>query len=142
IMMFALPAAALAIWHTAKPARRKVTGGIMVSVAFTAFLTGITEPLEFAFAYVAFPLYVVHAVLTGSSLALVNALEYRSGFGFSAGAIDFLLNFNIASQPLMIVVVGLGYAVLYYFVFRFAISRFNLKTPGREPEGEGGAAVP
>ncbi len=142
IMMFALPAAALAIWHTAKPARRKITGGIMVSVAFTAFLTGITEPLEFAFAYVAFPLYVVHAVLTGSSLALMNALEYRSGFGFSAGAIDFLLNFNIATQPLMIVVFGLVYAVIYYLLFRFAITKFNLKTPGREDEGEGGAAVP
>ncbi len=142
IMMFALPAAALAIWHTAKPARRKVTGGIMVSVAFTAFLTGITEPLEFAFAYVAFPLYVVHAVLTGSSLALMNALEYRSGFGFSAGFIDFALNFNIATQPLMIVVFGLVYAVIYYLLFRFAITRFDLRTPGREEEGEGGAAVP
>ncbi len=142
IMMFALPAAALAIWHTAKPARRKLTGGIMVSVAFTAFLTGITEPLEFAFAYVAFPLYVVHALLTGSSLALMNALEYRSGFGFSAGAIDFLLNFRIAEQPLMIIVFGLIYAVIYYFLFRFAITKFNLKTPGREDDGEGGVAAP
>jgi len=142
IMMFALPAAALAIWHTAKPSRRKVTGGIMVSVALTAFLTGITEPLEFAFAYVAFPLYVVHAVLTGTSLALVNALDIRSGFTFSAGAIDYLLNFRIAERPLMIIVIGLVYAVIYYFLFRFIITRFNLKTPGREDEGEGGAAVP
>ncbi len=142
IMMFALPAAALAIWHTARPSRRKATGGVMVSVALTAFLTGITEPLEFAFAYVAFPLYVVHALLTGSSLAVMNALEYRSGFSFSAGAIDFLLNFNIATQPLMIVVFGLIYAVIYYFVFRFAITRFNLRTPGREEEGAEGAAVP
>lgn len=142
IMMFALPAAALAIWHTAKPSRRKLTGGIMVSVAFTAFLTGITEPLEFAFAYVAFPLYVVHALLTGSSLALMNALEYRSGFGFSAGFIDYALNFNIASQPLMIAVFGLVYAVIYYFLFRFAITKFNLKTPGREDDGEGGVAPP
>ncbi|MBD8063145.1 PTS transporter subunit EIIC [Actinomycetaceae bacterium Sa1BUA1] len=142
IMMFALPAAALAIWHTAKPARRKLTGGIMVSVAFTAFLTGITEPLEFAFAYVAFPLYVVHALLTGSSLALMNWLEYRSGFGFSAGAIDFLLNFRIAEQPLMILVFGLIYAVIYYFLFRLVITKFNLKTPGREDDGEGGVAAP
>lgn len=142
IMMFALPAAALAIWHTAKPSRRKVTGGIMISVALTAFLTGITEPLEFAFAYVAFPLYVVHAVLTGSSLALMNALEYRSGFTFSAGAIDFLLNFNIATQPLMILVFGLIYAVIYYFLFRFIITKFNLKTPGREDDGDDGAAAP
>ncbi len=142
IMMFALPAAALAIWHTAKPGRRKATGGVMVSVALTAFLTGITEPLEFAFAYVAFPLYVVHALLTGSSLALMNALEYRSGFTFSAGAIDFLLNFNIATQPLMIVVFGLVYGVIYYFLFRFIITRFNLRTPGREDEGDGGAVAP
>ncbi|WP_226924832.1 PTS transporter subunit EIIC [Georgenia satyanarayanai] len=142
IMMFALPAAALAIWHTAKPARRKITGGIMVSVAFTAFLTGITEPLEFAFAYVAFPLYVVHALLTGSSLALMNLLEYRSGFGFSAGAIDFLLNFRIAEQPLMIIVFGLIYAVIYYFLFRFAITKFNLKTPGREDDTVDGVPTP
>ncbi|WP_454086340.1 PTS transporter subunit EIIC [Georgenia sp. Marseille-Q6866] len=142
IMMFALPAAALAIWHTAKPARRKITGGIMISVAFTAFLTGITEPLEFAFAYVAFPLYVVHALLTGSSLALMNALEYRSGFGFSAGAIDFLLNFRIAEQPLMIIVFGLIYAVIYYFLFRFAITKFNLKTPGREDDTVDGVPAP
>jgi len=142
IMMFALPAAALAIWHTAKPSRRKITGGIMVSVAFTSFLTGITEPLEFAFAYVAFPLYVVHAVLTGSSLALMNALEYRSGFGFSAGFIDFALNLGIATQPLMIVVFGLIYGAIYYVLFRFAITKFNLKTPGREDDGEGGVGGP
>lgn len=142
IMMFALPAAALAIWHTAKPSRRKITGGIMLSVAFTAFLTGITEPLEFAFAYVAFPLYVVHALLTGSSLALMNALEYRSGFGFSAGFIDYALNFNIATQPLMILVFGLIYGAIYYVLFRFAITKFNLRTPGREDDGEDGAATP
>ncbi|WP_413453104.1 PTS transporter subunit EIIC [Georgenia sp. 1P01AC] len=142
IMMFALPAAALAIWHTAKPSRRKVTGGIMVSVALTAFLTGITEPLEFAFAYVAFPLYVVHAVLTGTSLALVNALDIRSGFTFSAGAIDYLLNFRIAEQPLMIIVIGLVYAVIYYFLFRFIIKKFNLKTPGREDDTVDGAPAP
>ncbi|MEE6272804.1 PTS transporter subunit EIIC [Georgenia sp. MJ206] len=139
IMMFALPAAAIAIWHTAKPSRRKVTGGIMISVALTAFLTGITEPLEFAFAYVAFPLYVVHALLTGTSLAIVNALDIRSGFTFSAGAIDYLLNFRIAEQPLMIIVIGLVYAVVYYFLFRFIITKFNLKTPGREDDDAGGS---
>lgn len=142
IMMFALPAAALAIWHTAKISRRKIVGGMMISVAFTAFLTGITEPLEFAFAYVAFPLYAVHAVLTGTSLALVNALELRSGFGFSAGAIDFLLNWRIASGPLIILLIGLAYGVVYYFVFRIAITAFNLRTPGREEEGEEGTAGP
>ena len=88
IMMFALPAAALAITHAAKPSKRKVVGGIMMSAALVAFVTGVTEPLEFAFVYVAYPLYAIHAVLTGTSLALVNALDIRSGFGFSAGAID------------------------------------------------------
>src|SRR3712207_2338820 len=99
IMMFALPAAALAIWHEAKPAQRKVVGGIMVSTALTAFVTGITEPLEFSFLFVAWPLYVVHALLTGSSLAISNALGIHDGFTFSAGAIDYLLNFGQATKP-------------------------------------------
>ncbi|MDD9206574.1 PTS transporter subunit EIIC [Georgenia sp. 10Sc9-8] len=142
IMMFALPAAALAIWRTAHPDRRKVTGGIMVSVALTAFLTGITEPLEYAFAYVAFPLYVVHAVLTGTSLALVNALGIKDGFTFSAGAIDYLLNFGIATKPLWILPIGLGYAVVYYVLFSVAIRRFDLRTPGREDEGDAGTGAP
>ena len=142
IMMFALPAAALAIWHTAKTTRRKLTGGIMISVALTSFLTGITEPLEFAFAYVAFPLYAVHAVLTGTSLALVNALDVKSGFAFSAGFIDYALNFTIATQPLLILVIGLVYAVIYYFLFRFIITRFNLRTPGREDDDVTGAGGP
>ena len=142
IMMFALPAAALAIWRTAHPDRRKVTGGIMVSVALTAFLTGITEPLEYAFAYVAFPLYVVHAVLTGTSLALVNALGIKDGFTFSAGAIDYLLNFGIATHPLWIIPIGLGYAVLYYALFSFAIRRFDLRTPGREDDDDAGTGAP
>ena len=98
IMMFALPAAALAIWHTAKPAKRKATGALMISVALTAFITGITEPLEYAFAYVAFPIYAVHAVLTGSSLAIANLLGAKDGFAFSAGAIDYLLNFGKSAE--------------------------------------------
>jgi PTS system N-acetylglucosamine-specific IIC component len=132
IMMFALPAAALAIWHEAKPAHKKAVGGIMLSAALTSFLTGVTEPLEFAFMFVAWPLYVMHAVLTGTSLALVNALNIKDGFGFSAGLFDYVLNFNIATRPLWLVVIGLGYAVLYYFAFRFVIRRWNLRTPGRE----------
>ena len=132
IMMFALPAAALAIVHTSRPENRKVIAGIMGSAALVAFVTGITEPLEFAFLFVAYPLYAIHAVLTGTALALVNALELRSGFGFSAGAIDFLLNWRIADQPVMIIVIGLGYAVLYYFLFRFVITKWNLRTPGRD----------
>jgi PTS system N-acetylglucosamine-specific IIC component len=136
IMMFALPAAALAIWHEARPGQKKVVGGIMLSAALTSFLTGVTEPLEFAFMFVAWPLYIMHAVLTGTSLALVNALEIRDGFGFSAGLFDYLLNFNIATNPWALIPIGLGYAVIYYFGFRFVIRRWNLRTPGREEEGE------
>ncbi|GAB3591413.1 PTS transporter subunit EIIC [Angustibacter peucedani] len=134
IMMFALPAAALAIWREARPAQQKVVGGIMLSAALTAFLTGVTEPLEFAFMFVAWPLYVIHALLTGTSLALVNALGIKDGFGFSAGLFDYVLNFNIATKPLWLIVIGLGYAVVYYFLFRFVIRRWNLRTPGREDE--------
>jgi PTS system N-acetylglucosamine-specific IIC component len=136
IMMFALPGAALAMVHTAKPSKRKVIGGIMGSAALVAFVTGVTEPLEFSFMFVAYPLYVIHALLTGTSLALVNALGIHDGFGFSAGAIDFLLNFRIAQQPLLLLVVGVAYGVLYYFLFRFVIVKWNLPTPGRELEGE------
>ncbi|MFD6136933.1 PTS transporter subunit EIIC [Isoptericola sp. NPDC060257] len=141
IMMFALPAAALAIVHTAKPKNRKVIAGVMGSAALVAFVTGVTEPLEFAFVYVAYPLYAIHAVLTGTSMALVNAIGIRDGFGFSAGVIDYLLNFRIAEMPLLLIPIGLGYAVIYYFLFRFVITRWNLKTPGREDDPEAAAAV-
>ncbi|MEE1937895.1 PTS transporter subunit EIIC [Streptomyces sp. TRM 70361] len=134
IMMFALPAACLAIYHCARPERRKVVGGMMFSVALTAFVTGVTEPIEFAFMFVAPLLYVFHALLTGVSMALSWALGARDGFGFSAGAIDFVLNLGIASRPWLLVVLGLGFAVVYYAVFRFTIVRFDLPTPGREPE--------
>jgi PTS system N-acetylglucosamine-specific IIC component len=134
IMMFALPAAALAIWHEAKPAYRKAVGGIMLSAALTSFLTGVTEPLEFAFMFVAWPLYVLHAVLTGTSMALVNALGIKDGFGFSAGLFDFVLNFGIATKPVWLVVIGLAYAALYYVLFRAVIRRWNLRTPGREDD--------
>ncbi|HSE69439.1 MAG TPA: PTS transporter subunit EIIC [Nocardioidaceae bacterium] len=132
IMMFALPAAALAIYHESARHRRKYVGGIMLSAALTSFLTGVTEPLEFAFMFVAWPLYLIHAVLTGTSMALVNALGMKNGFGFSAGFIDYALNFTTATNPLGLIPVGLGYAVLYYVLFRFAIRRFDLATPGRE----------
>ncbi|NHD17534.1 MULTISPECIES: PTS transporter subunit EIIC [unclassified Actinopolyspora] len=134
IFMFALPAAALAIYHCAKPAQRKVVGGIMFSTALTAFLTGVTEPLEFSFIFVAWPLLIVHAVLTGTSMALVNWLDIHHGFVFSAGGIDYLLNFGIAQKPLWLIPIGLGYAVIYYFLFRFIITRMNLPTPGREED--------
>jgi len=134
IMMFALPAAALAIVHTSKPQHRKVIAGIMGSAALVSIVTGVTEPLEFSFVYVAYPLYAIHAVLTGTSMALVNALHIRDGFGFSAGAIDYVLNFRIAHQPLLLLVVGVGYGVVYYFLFRWVITKWKLRTPGREDD--------
>ncbi|WP_309107607.1 PTS transporter subunit EIIC [Arthrobacter sp.] len=134
IMMFALPAAALAIWQEAKPGQKKIVGGVMLSTGLTAFLTGITEPLEFSFMFVAWPLYLVHAVLTGTSMMLVNFLGIHHGFGFSAGAIDYVLNFGIARNPLWLIPIGLGYAAVYYVVFRFVIRRWNLRTMGREDE--------
>ncbi|MDI9889171.1 PTS transporter subunit EIIC [Streptomyces sp. HNM0645] len=134
IMMFALPAAALAIWREARPEHRKAVGGIMLSAGLTSFLTGITEPIEFAFLFVAWPLYLVHAVLTGTSLALVNALDIHHGFTFSSGLIDYVLNWGKATDPLLLIPIGLGYAVLYYVLFRFVIRRWNLRTPGREED--------
>ena len=134
IMMFALPAAALAIWHEAKPSQKKLVGGIMLSAALTSFVTGVTEPLEFSFMFVAWPLYVIHALLTGTSLMVVNLLGIHDGFGFSAGAIDYLLNFNIATRPLLIIPVGLVYAAIYYFTFRWVIRKWNLPTLGREED--------
>ena len=136
IMMFALPAAALAIWHEAKPAHKKAVGGIMLSAALTSFLTGVTEPLEFAFMFVAWPLYLIHALLTGTSMALVNALGIKDGFGFSAGLFDYALNWNIATDPWLLIPIGLAYAAIYYVLFRFVIRRWNLRTPGREDEDE------
>ncbi|MFG2206894.1 PTS transporter subunit EIIC [Streptomyces sp. NPDC048638] len=136
IMMFALPAACLAITHCARPERRKVVGGMMLSLALTAFVTGVTEPIEFTFMFIAPVLYAIHAVLTGVSMALTWALGMKDGFGFSAGAIDYVLNLGIATKPWLLALVGLGFGVLYYVIFRFAIIKFNLPTPGREPDEE------
>ncbi|NBH11469.1 PTS transporter subunit EIIC [Amycolatopsis sp. SID8362] len=136
IFMFALPAAALAIWQTARPAQKKVVGGVMIAGALTSFLTGVTEPIEFSFMFVAWPLYLFHAIMTGTSLAICNALGIHQSFNFSAGAIDYLLNFGApaAQKPWLLIPIGLVYAVIYYFVFRFAIVKFNLRTPGREDD--------
>jgi N-acetylglucosamine PTS system EIICBA or EIICB component len=142
IMMFALPAAALAIWHEAKPSQKAVTGSIMVSAALTSFITGVTEPLEFSFMFVAWPLYVLHAVLTGTSMALVNALGIHHGFGFSAGVIDYVLNFGLATRPLWLIPIGIVYAAVYYFLFRWVIRQWNLRTPGREEEEADAEAEP
>jgi PTS system N-acetylglucosamine-specific IIC component len=134
IMMFALPAAALAIAHTAKPHRRKEISGMMLSVGLTSFVTGITEPIEYSFLFIAPLLYAIHAVLTGVSMALCWGLGAKDGFSFSAGLIDYCLNWNLATKPWLILIVGACFAVVYYALFRFVIVRFNLATPGREPE--------
>ncbi|KAB1986802.1 PTS transporter subunit EIIC [Streptomyces triticiradicis] len=136
IMMFALPAAALAMTHTAKPHRRKEVGGLMLSVALTSFVTGITEPIEYSFLFIAPLLYAVHAVLTGVSMAVSWGLGVHDGFSFSAGLIDYVINWNLATKPWLIIPIGLCFAAVYYAIFRFAITKFDLKTPGREPEEE------
>lgn len=136
IMMFALPAASLAIAHCAKPVRRKAVFGMMMSVALTSFVTGVTEPIEFSFVYLAPALYGIHALLTGASMAITWALGIREGFTFSAGLFDYLLNWSKATKPALLIPVGLGFAVVYYVLFRFVITKFDLKTPGRESDEE------
>ncbi|MDH6135224.1 PTS system N-acetylglucosamine-specific IIC component [Kitasatospora sp. MAA4] len=136
IMMFALPAAALAIAHCAKPERRKAVMGMMMSLALTSFVTGVTEPIEFSFVFIAPVLYAIHAVLTAVSMAVTWALGVHIGFNFSAGAIDYGLSWHLATKPWLIIPIGLVFAVIYYAVFRFAITKFDLKTPGRESDEE------
>jgi PTS system N-acetylglucosamine-specific IIC component len=105
----------------------------LISLALTSFLTGVTEPIEFSFMFVAPLLFGIHAVLTGLAHVIMNALGVRMGFGFSAGLFDYVLNFGLATRPLLLIPVGAGYALAYYGIFRFAIRRWNLPTPGREP---------
>jgi PTS system N-acetylglucosamine-specific IIC component len=134
VMMFGLPAACLAMYRTAAPERRAAIGGMLFSMALTSFLTGVTEPIEFSFMFLAPVLYGIHAVLTGLAMALMDVLNIRLGFGFSAGLFDYVLNFTQATQPLLLIPFGLVYFGLYYGLFRFFIVRFNLATPGREIE--------
>jgi PTS system glucose-specific IIC component len=134
--MYGLPAAALAMWRAARPDQRKKVGGIMISAALTAFLTGITEPIEFAFLFVAPVLYAVHAVLAGAAYFLCVALEIKHGFTFSHGLIDYIVLFPQSDRALLLPLIGIAWAGLYYGVFTFAIRRFNLLTPGREVESE------
>ncbi|KOG36445.1 PTS transporter subunit EIIC [Streptomyces resistomycificus] len=136
IMMFGLPAAAIAIAHAARPERRKAVMGMMVSLALTSFITGVTEPIEFSFMFIAPVLYAIHAVLTAVSMAVTWALGVHAGFTFSAGAIDYGLNWTLATKPWLIIPIGLVFAAIYYTLFRFAITKFDLPTPGREPEEE------
>lgn len=141
IMMFGLPAAALAMYNTARKDQKVAVGGMLFSVAFTAFLTGITEPIEFAFVFLAPGLYFIHAVLTGLALVVTNMFGILHGFGFSAGLFDFLINMNLATKPMLLIPIGLAFAALYYFIFYFAIVKFNLATPGRVDEESGEAEI-
>jgi len=140
VMMFGLPAACLAMFSTARPERKAAVGGMLLSLALTSFLTGVTEPIEFTFMFLAPWLYALHAVLTGAAMVIMDALHVKLGFGFSAGLFDYVLNFNKATRPLLLIPVGLVYFGLYYGLFRFFILRFDLKTPGREPDEEVAAA--
>ncbi len=132
IMMFGLPAACLAMIRTADTARKKAIAGLLLSMALTSFLTGITEPIEFSFMFLAFPLYVLHAVLTGASLVIMNMLNVKLGFTFSAGLFDYILGYGLGTNGWYLLPVGLAYGVAYYLLFVWAIRKWDLKTPGRE----------
>ncbi|MDR0292162.1 MAG: N-acetylglucosamine-specific PTS transporter subunit IIBC [Elusimicrobium sp.] len=134
VMMFGLPAACAAMWATAKSYKRKAAAGILFSMAFTSFLTGITEPVEFSFMFLAFPLYVIHAILTGVSMVVTELLNVKLGFTFSAGAFDYILNWGRATNPARLFIIGPLYAAVYFVVFYYAIKLWDLKTPGREDE--------
>jgi PTS system glucose-specific IIC component len=130
--MWGLPAAAIAIWHAAKPENRVRIGGLMISAALTSFLTGITEPIEFAFMFVAPLLYILHALLVGCAFATMNLLGVHMGFTFSQGFIDFTAFFAQGTRPWLVFIIGPAFAFIYYTLFRIIISKFDLKTPGRE----------
>jgi len=132
VVMFGLPAACLAMYHEALKPRRAAVGGMLLSMAVTAFLTGVTEPIEFTFMFLAPLLYGIHALLTGLSMAICHMLDIRLGFTFSAGAIDYGLAYGLSEHGGYLLPLGLGYALIYYTLFRFFIRRFNLATPGRE----------
>ena len=139
--MFGLPAAALAIWHTAKPENKVKVGSIMFSAALTSFLTGITEPLEFSFMFVAPLLYLIHALLAGSAFLMVFLSGAKLGYTFSHGFIDYTLFFAMGTKPWIVLILGPIYGVIYYTVFRTIIVKLNLKTPGREEESEDEASI-
>ncbi|MCS0671941.1 N-acetylglucosamine-specific PTS transporter subunit IIBC [Cytobacillus firmus] len=134
IMMFGLPGAAFAMVAAAKKERRKAVAGAMAGLAFTSFLTGITEPIEFLFMFLSPVLYFIHAILTGLAMSISYALDIHHGFGFSAGALDYILNFGIAQKPVLLAGIGLLYGLLYFVVFYLLIKKLDLKTPGREDE--------
>jgi N-acetylglucosamine PTS system EIICBA or EIICB component len=132
VMMFGLPAACLAMYHAARRERRAAVAGMFLSMALTVFITGVTEPIEFSFIFQAPILYALHALMSGFSALIMNLLGVHMGYTFSAGLIDYLINFKLATRPLLLLPVGAAYFVLYYLVFRFTIQWFDLATPGRE----------
>jgi PTS system N-acetylglucosamine-specific IIC component len=132
VMMFGLPGACLAMYHTARPERRAGVAGLLLSLGLTSFLTGVTEPVEFTFMFLAPVLYALHAVATGLAMVVMNLAGVRLGFSFSAGLFDYVLNFSHAQRPLLLLPIGAAYFGLYYGVFRLLIVRLNLATPGRE----------
>lgn len=143
IMMFGLPGAALAIYHTATAKNKEKVAGIMIAAGFASFFTGVTEPLEFSFMFLAPLLYLLHAVLTGISVFIAASMQWIAGFGFSAGLVDMVLSSRnpLAVQWYMLIVQGLVFFVIYYVVFRTVILKFGLKTPGREDDDEASSSV-
>ena len=144
IMMFGLPAAGLAIYKNAKPEKKEMVKSMMIAGAFASFFTGITEPIEFAFMFAAPFLYFIHAILTGISMMVASLLHTTAGFTFSAGLVDYLLSYNLpmASKPILLMLMGLVFAAIYYFLFDFIIRKMNLMTPGREEVVETSESVP
>ena len=139
--MYGLPAAAIAIWHSAKPENRAKVGGIMISAALTSFLTGITEPIEFSFMFVAPILYIIHAILAGLAFPICILLGMRDGTSFSHGLIDFIVLSGNSSKLWLFPIVGICYAIVYYVIFRVLIKALDLKTPGREDTTEDAKAT-
>ncbi len=135
-MIFGLPAAALAMIHEARPEMRKAVSGVLVSAALTSMLTGITEPVEFAFLFVAPALFFIHALLAGLSFTVMDFLGVKHGYTFSGGGIDYILNYGLSTKGWLVIPVGLVFGLIYYFLFRFAIRKWDLKTPGRELDEE------
>jgi PTS system N-acetylglucosamine-specific IIC component len=134
VMMFGLPGACLAMYHTARPERRAGVAGLLLSLGLTSFLTGVTEPVEFTFMFLAPVLYALHAIATGLAMVIMHLFGVQLGFSFSAGLFDYVLNFTHAQRPLLLIPIGAAYFLLYYTVFRVCIVRLNLSTPGRETD--------
>lgn len=136
-MIFCLPAVALAIIHTARPEKKKMISGVMISAALTSMLTGITEPVEFSFLFVAPVLYLINSILAGVIFVVCDLFHVRHGYTFSGGGIDYVLNYGLSTNGWVVIPVGIVFAFIYYYLFRFAILKWNLKTPGRETDEDG-----